>query len=515
MQAILAEGRNVWRSAGVDAGGLLVDAQNYYRSLYRAAERAERYMLLSGWQFDSDVRLLRGADAQGARHPVEFLPLLRQLCRERPDLSVYILAWDFSIVYALEREWMQKWVFDWSTDPRLHFHFDSEHPVGASHHQKLVVVDGRIAYVGGIDVCASRWDRRAHLPRDPERVSRHDGPFGPYHDVQACCTGPVVRLLEQLFCERWQRATGQTLDLPVLPAPADHELGAALPLHADRVAISRTRGHFVARDGRNVPGVREIQQLYVDAIAAADRLIYIENQYFTSRAVHDALFQRLRDRRRPPLSVVMVMPRRPSSAKEELALGEAQAQVLCSLEAASREHGHAFRVYESVHVDAGEQVPTYIHAKLLVVDDQLLVVGSANLTNRSMGLDSELALAWQSASPDSPLSSSIAHARADLLAEHAGIDDVALLEPADRLVERLDDLARRAGLLERHEPGASGTSPSSALLTLGQLAFDPVRPIVDLELDDLVDADRKSVFSRGIALLDGWLAGDGEPSGER
>jgi phosphatidylserine/phosphatidylglycerophosphate/cardiolipin synthase-like enzyme len=499
MESILEEGRNVWRQAGMEAGGLLVDARDYYRALYRAAEQAERYILLAGWQFDSDVRLLRGQDAENARLPVEFLPLLRELCRRRPALTVHILAWDFSLVYALEREWMQKWLFDWSTEAQIHFEFDGAHPVGASHHQKLAIFDGRAAYVGGIDVCASRWDRRSHAARDPER---DDGQSGPYHDVQAYCTGPVVQLLDDLFRERWRHATGRVLELPAAVAASTRTLPVTLPLGADRVAISRTRGHYVARDGSEVAGITEIQRLYEDAIAAANRLIYIENQYFTSEAVHDALVARFRDRRRPRLSVVLVMPRRPSSAKEEIALGEAQVRVLGSLESAAAAHGHVFRVYETAHLDdAGVQVPTYIHSKLLVVDDELLLVGSANLTNRSMGLDSELALVWQAPGADSSLSRNIRRARADLLAEHAGTDDIASLEPIEHLVERLDQRARTSGPLSLHRTPAGDAAASGALLTLEQLAFDPSRPLADLELDDLVSADQSSLFARGIALL--------------
>ena len=119
-----------------------MDACDYYRALYQAMGTAQRYVLLAGWQFDSDVRLLRGEDARGAPWPVELLPFLSALCRERPELHVYVLAWDYSVLYTLEREWMQRLKFDFGTSDRVEYVLDGKHPVGASHHQKLVVVDG-------------------------------------------------------------------------------------------------------------------------------------------------------------------------------------------------------------------------------------------------------------------------------------------------------------------------------------------------------------------------------------
>ena len=105
----------------------------------RDAEWCRRDM--SGWQFDSGVLLLRGSDAPPGAE-VRFLPFLNSLCEANPDLHVYILAWDFHVVLALEREWMQRVYFDWMTNPRFRFLFDNCPAPGGSHHQKFVVVDG-------------------------------------------------------------------------------------------------------------------------------------------------------------------------------------------------------------------------------------------------------------------------------------------------------------------------------------------------------------------------------------
>ena len=85
MQRILLPGQTYWRREEVHAAGLLVDGRDYYRALWHAAQRARRYIALAGWQFDSDVALLRGDDVGEARGEVRLLPMLDELCRAISD----------------------------------------------------------------------------------------------------------------------------------------------------------------------------------------------------------------------------------------------------------------------------------------------------------------------------------------------------------------------------------------------------------------------------------------------
>ena len=100
----IVEPEACWRTAKVDEAGLLIDAADYYRELYRAALTAKKSLLLTGWQFDSEVPLLRGGEALQASGPVTLLAFLSHLCETRPGLQVCILAWDFNLVFAAERE---------------------------------------------------------------------------------------------------------------------------------------------------------------------------------------------------------------------------------------------------------------------------------------------------------------------------------------------------------------------------------------------------------------------------
>lgn len=416
MKPILKKGRNVWRRARTDRAGLLIDGRDYYRALRETARRSRRFVCIAGWQLDSRVRLLRGDDATSAGGEAPLLEFLEECCRRCESLQVYILAWDFSVLYSLERESLQEIRFGWTSHERVHFHFDSVHPVGASHHHKFVVADDAVAFVGGMDVCADRWDRPQHEETCPERVNPRGKTYGPYHDVQAMVLGPAARAVTRSFRERWHRATGKALRLPRGESLDPAELEATLSIESRKVAFSRTVGKMISPP---VEPVEEVRALYRDAIRRARSLIYMENQYFTSQAVVSALRERMTDRGLPSLEVVLILPPDPGNMLERLALMALQSRYVESLGRLAREHGHQFGVY---CVSAGDDW-VYIHSKVMIVDDRLLTVGTANTTNRSMGLDSEINLTWETTDPDDALGRSLARARVALMGHLAGLPE--------------------------------------------------------------------------------------------
>lgn len=468
-----------WRIHERASSGLLVDARDYYLAFYDAAMAAERSILLLGWQFDSDVELVRGADrASRPRPDYTLLGVLDSLCRARPELEIRVLAWDHSFVFALEREVLQKRLFDGATCERFHFEFDASAPLRASHHQKIAVFDGRVAFVGSADLAHARWDTSLHVADDPLRAARGES-CRPYHEVQAAVVGAPARSLVDLFVERWRHATGERLDAEALCRSShSHEarpsFGVTVPMPASTVALSRT---FPA--GYGAGAVREIARLHERAIARAERLVYVETQYLTSSLVRDALLDRLRDRRMPRLDVVIVLPRRPEKLKETLTVGHTQNELLATLAEAADRHGHALGVYDVASSDAdGRDVPVYVHAKLLAVDDAFLTVGSANLTNRSMALDSEIHLSYAAAetNDDGALVAAIRRARVRLLSEHLGVPDAdALVASPDGLVARLDRCVREHAVrLRRHR--TSPIEPGPLVRAVQELAGDYLDP---------------------------------------
>lgn len=513
VQTILELGRNAWKTARPDAAGVLVDAAAYYRAFYAAALRAKRSIILSGWQFDSGVPLLRGNDAAPGAE-VRLLKLLNELCERNPELDVYILAWDFHVVFSLEREWMQTLYFEWGTNRRLHFRFDDTQAAQGAHHQKFVVIDRSVSFVGGIDLCEARWDDRRHLQDNPSRQS-HGAPVKPYHDVQAYLLGcEPADVLRELFADRWARTEGPEVALPECDHDAELVAGFSgqgpdtLAMGAGAVAFSRTD----ARAARQT--VREVERLLVDAIAAAERLIYLETQYFSSTTICDALVARMRQAERPRLEIVMVINAKPEAVKEEFAVGLRQAKILMRLAQTADSTAHHLGIYHTLCAgEAPDRASTYIHSKLLLVDDRFLTVGSANLTNRSMGVDTELHVSWETtgmSEQDAQLRQRVQAFRVSLLAEHTGLDhDDALaaatdLGNVDGLVARLDGLTTLPNArLTRHVLASRGEQWVMRVIDPERLPFDPAEPEYD-ENSEGAEEERdhsKSWFTTGIEAL--------------
>jgi phospholipase D1/2 len=220
-----------------------------------------------------------------------------------------------------------------------------------------------------------------------------------------------------------------------------------------------------------------VGHLFEDAIAAADRLIYIETQYFSSRRIREALVRRMRESGRCRPQIVIVVNEQAEALKEELAVGLRQAKNLEVLRDTATATGCGLGCYFSLCDGASETFrATYIHSKLMIVDDRFLTVGSANLTNRSLGLDSELHAAWEHEGDRGALVDSIRNVRVGLLAEHAGLTPAGAtdLEAMEGLVARLDALAARADArLKPLGPPTPAQRTAMQLIEPDDLPFDP------------------------------------------
>lgn len=503
-RGIIRPGRNCRTLGEVDSSGVMIDGRDYYRVFYHAARKARNHILISGWQFDSGVRLLRGEDILDSGEETRFLNFLNTLCEKNPDLRIYILAWNFSYIFILDREWMQKRIFSRS-NPRISFHFDNRHAFAASQHQKFVVIDGYASFVGGMDICSSRWDDRRHDHDNPYRVDAGGKPYGPYHDVNSYVTGPVVEDLTEIFRSRWLDTTGEELELkPARRADfiPPEEIGVALP--ANSAAVCRTQAHSLARLKTSV---REIRSLYIDAIRSARSLIYIENQYFSSYAVYRALVKRMKSSA-PGLQIVMLLPKKEQTLMENIYVGIAQARLLKSLKRVARRRGHSLGIYYPVvRSKKGREEQVFIHSKLMVVDDRFLTIGSANANNRSMGLDTELNLAWEArGAGHGDLAASIKRLRVDLLAEHTGFNTKSVLDALGRtegLVAYLEAVAHSsASRLRRHRLKRSlYLSRVMRFLKLDRIILDPERAVIDENIIAVVSPERRSLYKMGAALL--------------
>src|SRR6185436_1111456 len=273
--SLLRLGYNCWSIARAERVAFLVDAKDYFEAFYRAALLAQRSILVLAWDFNSQTRLHHDPVARDGP-PALLGEFLNYITRRRRGLRVHVLNWDYPMVFGTDREFPPIYgLGGWTPARRVHLRYDDTHPIGASQHQKIVVIDDAIAFCGGIDLTVRRWDCAEHAPQDPRRTA-YEKPYPPFHDTMIAVDGDAARQLGELARERWRLATGQRLR-PVAvdadPWPAELEPSVA----GVDVGIARTmppRGEL--------PAVREVEKLYLDMIATARRTIYIENQYFTA-----------------------------------------------------------------------------------------------------------------------------------------------------------------------------------------------------------------------------------------
>jgi phospholipase D1/2 len=405
-EPLLRAGQNCWRKCRSERVAFLIDGQDYFRAVAAALRAARHSVMILGWDIDSRIRLSREGVEDGAEEPLG--QLLNRLAASRRELNIHILDWDYVMLYAFEREPLPALTFGWRTHRRVHFVLDDQHPLGASHHQKVVVVDDRIAFVGGFDLAACRWDTPEHLPDDVRRKDNGTR-YGPFHDVQMLVDGETAASLGELARERWRRATGQLLQRPPPGEGDPWPAGVAVDVQGVDVAVARTEPPYHGQQG-----VFEVQALYLDAITAARNWLYLESQYLTSAMIGEALAVRLAERDGP--EVVLVLPREATGWVEQSTMGVLRAPLLRRLREADR-FGRLRILYPHLPALGAEFIN--VHSKVLVVDDALLRIGSGNLTNRSMGIDTECDLALE-AGGDERIGGAIRTFRHRLLAEHLG-----------------------------------------------------------------------------------------------
>jgi phosphatidylserine/phosphatidylglycerophosphate/cardiolipin synthase-like enzyme len=358
---------------------VFVDMADYLAAAKASMDRARRSIHLLNWAFEPDTRFdPASSDPRG-----EIGEYLK--ARARAGLDVRLLCWKAPLMVAAGQHfftWRDRRLFRNSAVKLL---LDNGHPFGACHHQKMIVVDDSIAFCGGADMGPDRWDTAAHLDDDPRRM-RAGKTYESRHEVMALVDGPAASALGELFRERWRRACDETLPRsPPLPPQAWPD-GVEADLTDVGARISRTVGAW-----RGHGEVRESFALTLASFAAARRSIYLENQYFTSPVAAEALAARLAEREGP--EVIMVTSQHSPSWFDRMTMDRTRIEFIKRLLAADR-YGrfHAFSPVTAL----GRSI--IVHAKLAIVDDDFLRIGSANLNNRSTGFDTECDLTFHAQS---------------------------------------------------------------------------------------------------------------------
>lgn len=477
-------GRNCWRVEHAARAAFLIDAEAYFKAFVEAARKAQRSILITGWDFHSRTRLLCGAERDGE---LELGQFLNDLVGRRRDLHVNILIWDYPMIFGLDREWAPLYGLSWKPSRRIRFCYDNTHPIGGSHHQKVVVVDDKVAFNGGIDLTSRRWDTCAHAPENEYRVMKGTS-YPPMHDLMMAVEGDAARALGDLVRERWRRATHEVLRPPQTQQSVFRRIGprrapsvpwpdSLQPSVTDaQVAISRTEP---AANGSE--GVREVEALYLDMIAAARHSIYIENQYFTSDKIGAALAERLAEPDGP--EVIVVLRELSHGWLEELTMQTLRTKLIERLRAADRHD--RFRFYYPFIEGLKSGTCIDVHSKMIVIDDDIARVGSANLANRSMGLDTECDLTIESRGRED-VRHAVREFRAELLGEHLGFEPAKVQET----IASTGSLRAAIDALERNDrtlkPLTAVPQVSETVLNVVSVA-DPEKPVALSDLANLLN----------------------------
>jgi phosphatidylserine/phosphatidylglycerophosphate/cardiolipin synthase-like enzyme len=414
---------------------VLIDGEAALGRMVDELERATTFVYLSGWFLSPEFVMRDGATPVVARN------LLASLAGR---LDVRVLLWAGAPLPAFRpsRRTVRR-TRDELRRAGVRCELDAHERPLHCHHEKTIVIDGRLAFVGGIDLTAMAGDRR-DSQRHPSRAG-----VG-WHDVAALAEGPVVADVARHFALRWHGVTGEELPAPPEPGPAGTSTVQLVRTVPEGTYPGMPRGDF------------GILETYARAIRSARTFVYLESQYLWSPEIVRLLADRLR---RPPsdrFRVLIVLPGHPYGGADDTrgALGE--------LVAADAGSGRILAC--SLYAPAGRVADlVYVHAKLGVIDDRVLIVGSANLNDHSMFNDTEAALVTD----DAELA---ARTRRRLWAEHLECDeDEVAGDPAEIIDRRFRPRAEeQAARRRRGEPMTArlsllgGTSMQSARL-LGPL----------------------------------------------
>ncbi len=351
---------------------------------------AERSVLLAGWHFDPSFRLVDGG------------PPLRDVLAEAAErVDVRVLAWAgaplplFSPSRATVRGERDELV----RGTRIRMELDARERPLHCHHEKLAVIDGRVAYVGGIDLTGLAGDRRDSSDHPPR-------PGRGWHDATVRLEGPIVPDVAGHVAMRWHEVAGEQLDVVASDAAAGGTEAQFVRTVPDRVYDAVPHGDF------------RILESYVRALESAEELVYLESQFLWSPELVRILAAKLHDPPSDAFRVVLLLPARPNNGADDT-----RGQLGVLLAADRHERLLACTLYQP-----GRTQQVYVHAKIAIVDDGWLSIGSANLNEHSLFNDTEACVI----TCDETI---VRDTRLRLWREHLQDDDPTL----DTWAERLDD----------------------------------------------------------------------------
>jgi len=335
---------------------VLIDGEQALGEIARALGGARASVHIAGWHLMPGFRLDHTVDTT-------LRDLLADLA-ERVDVRVLLWAGPPLPAFRPTRPDMLRVRDELLSGTRIRCALDARERTLHCHHEKLVIIDAEVAFVGGIDLTSlegDRWDTSRHQPR---------GKVG-WHDVATRLSGPIVHDVAEHFRQRWQAVTGEQLPVAARPEPAgtvELQLVRTLP---ERVYPYSPRGDF------------QILETYLRALRSATEFIYLENQFLWSPEVVAILVDKLRRPPRADFRILLLLPARPNNGADTT-----RGQLGCLTEADG--DGRRLLATTISSQQGHSSGPLYVHAKVGIIDDSWMTVGSANLNEHSLFNDTEI-----------------------------------------------------------------------------------------------------------------------------
>lgn len=381
-----------WAEAGSFAprGGcsveLLVDGAQALPRIAEDVAGARSHVRVAGWFFSPDLRMGYGG------------PTLASLLAETAErVPVHVLGWAGAPIplFHPDRGEARELQDRLTRGTRVRVELDARERPMHCHHEKLVVVDDRIAYVGGIDlttVAGDRLDSSAHEPR---------GRIG-WHDACVRLEGPVVHDVAEHIRLRWQAVTSE----------ADESLGGGDAGHPEGIETQLVRTVPERIYPWSPRGEFTILESYLRALRSAERLIYLESQFLWSSEVVTILADKLRNPPTDDFRLVVVLPARPNNGGDDT-----RGQVGVLIEADEVSDATPRFLASTLYQPGRGGTIVYVHAKIGIVDDRWMAIGSANLNEHSFFNDTEVNVVLRD-------EATVRAARRRLWSEHLERDDL-------------------------------------------------------------------------------------------
>jgi phosphatidylserine/phosphatidylglycerophosphate/cardiolipin synthase-like enzyme len=346
---------------------VLVDGVDALPQIQAAIQGARHSVHIAGWYASPDFRLVREPGA----------PTLRELLAATAErVPVRLLVWAGPPLPAFQptRGLVKSAREQFTRDSNVHCVLDSRERTMHCHHEKLVIVDDETAFVGGMDLTALQGDRHDSIEHPPGR------PLG-WHDVVVRLRGPIVADVVAHFRRRWQEVAGEELPEPKACEPAGTTSVQLLRTVPDGTYDFAPRGEFTILDA------------YLRALRSAKRLVYLENQFLWSPEITEVLLDKLCDPPDPRFRVVLVLPRKPTNGADTTRGQLGRMLAADAVDPTGQKLLLATTISAHSADSAEPTVPVYVHAKVGIVDDEWMTIGSANLNEHSLFNDTEVNVA--------------------------------------------------------------------------------------------------------------------------